>query len=314
MVSRSLPMGRSISSTPGAIEILELPPSGGFQVAAGNGERGFSGDGGPATAAEINLEANSAVVVANSGAVYFSDSGNGRVREVQPDGTIETIAGGGPVDLSTTSVAALQASFGEQGPAGHAIGSDGDFYIGAAAVYQLAGDGILQWVVGEPENTPPPPGWQGVYANPAIEQDFSPAVRLAFDGQGDLLVAGGGRFGLYEYTTAGRLLFVENFRGDGAWGSMAAMPNGDVVLSARDGLSIFQPTGTITAIPDELSALLGPMNGSTLSNTFIGGDGVAVAPNGKIYVDTNTGNTFTSVTALMETGTDGSSARVMWKS
>jgi hypothetical protein len=298
----------------GRDEILELLRSGGFQVAAGNGERGFSGDGGPATDAAINLEPNSAVVVARNGAMYFSDSGNGRVREVEPDGTIETIAGGGSVALGTGSAPALQASFGAEGPAGLAIGPDGGLYIGAAAVYQLAGDDALQWVVGEPENTPTPPGWQGVYANPAIEQDFSPAVRLAFDAQGDLLIAGGGGLGLYEDSTSGRLLFLENFRGDGAWGSMATMPDGDVILSARNGLSLFQPSGTITAIPNHLSALLGPMHGSAPSNTFIGGDGVAVAPNGQVYVDTNTGNGFTSVTALVETGTYGSPPRVLWRS
>lgn len=298
----------------GRDEILERLPSGGFQVVAGNGKRGFSGDGGPAIDAEINLETDSAVVVASSGAVYFSDSGNGRVREVQTDGTIETIAGGGSVSLGTAPVPALAASFGEQQPAGLAIGPDGDLYIGAAAVYQLTGNGDLQWVVGEPENTPPPPGWQGVYANPAIQQDFSPAVRLAFDGKGDLLVAGGGGFGLYEYSAAGSLLFLENFRGDGEWGSMAASPDGGVVLSVRDGLSIFEPSGTITPIPGDLSPLLGSMTGSRLSNTFIGGDGVAVGSNGEIYVDTNTGNTFTSVNALMKTEGDGSSPTVLWKS
>ena len=164
----------------GRDEILERLPSARFQVEAGNGERGFSGDGGPARDAEINLGTYSAIAVASSGMVYFSDSGNGRVREVTPDGTIETVAGGGSLALSTASVPALQASFGEQGPTGLAIGPDGDLYIGAAAVYQLAGNGVLQWVVGEPANTPPPPGWQGVYANPGAEQDFSPAVRLAF--------------------------------------------------------------------------------------------------------------------------------------
>lgn len=297
----------------GRDEILERLPSGGFKVVAGDGERGFAGDGGPAIDAELNLEIDSAVVVASSGAVYFSDSGNGRVREVEPDGTIETIAGGGSVALGTASVPALAASFGAQ-PAGLAIGPDGDLYIGAAAVYQLTGNGDLQWVVGEPENTPPPPGWQGVYANPAIQQDFSPAIRLAFDGQGDLLVAGGGGFGLYEHSAIGSLLFLENFKGDGDYGSMAVSPDGDVVLSTRDGLSIFKPSGTITYVPNDLGPLLGQMKGSRLSSTFIGGDGVAVGPDGEIYVDSNTGNTFTSVNALMEMEGDGSSPTVLWKS
>lgn len=295
----------------GRNQILERSPSGGFQVVAGTGQRGFAGDGGPAIDAVLNLEPNSAVVIASDGALFFSDSGNGRVREVEPDGTMETVAGGGPMLLGTAPVSALQASFGGEGPTGLAIGPDGDLYIGATAVYQLTDGGTLQWVVGEPGNTP---GFQGISANPAAQQDFSPATRLAFDGQGDLLVAGGGGFGLYEDSATGNLSFVENFRGDGAWGSMAALPDGDVALSDRDGLSVFQPSGTITAVPGNLSALLGPMKGSQFSNTFIGGDGVSAGPNSALYVDTDTGNTFTSVNALIEVGSDGTSPKVLWKS
>jgi hypothetical protein len=293
----------------GRDEVLELLPSGGFQVVAGTGQRGFAGDGGPAADAEVDLGTNSAVAVAANGSVFFSDSGNGRVREVEPDGTIETVAGGGPTPLGTAPVSALQASFGQEGPMGLAVGPDGNLYIGATAVYQLTEDGTLVWVVGQPGASS-----QGISTNPAVQQDFSPAVRLAFDGQGDLLVAGGGGFGLYEDSAGGGLVFVQNFRGDGAWGSMAALPDGDVALSDRDGLSLFQPSGTVTAIPGNLSALLGPMQGSHFSNTFIGGDGVAAGPNNEIYVDADTGNTFTSVNALIEVGSDGTSPKVLWKS
>jgi hypothetical protein len=306
----------------GRDQILQLMASGTFQVVAGTGQSGFSGDGGPAIDADLNLTAQSGIVVTSSGALFFSDSGNDRVREVDPDGTITTVAGGGTVTLGTAPVPALQASFGP-GPAGLTIGPDGDLYIGANAVYQLMGDGVLQWVVGIPPNVlPPPPGWSGVYGNPGAQTDFVPANRLAFDGAGDLLVAGGGGFGLYEDTAAGTLFFLENFRGDGTWGSMAPSPGGGVVLCARGGLSIFQPSGTITPIPADLSAALGLMTGpesttptgSVLQNTFIGGDGVAVAPDRAIYVDTNTGNTFTSVSALIEVGGSGSSPTVLWKS
>ena len=298
----------------GRNQVVELLPSGGLQIVAGDGGRGFSGDGGPATGAEVNLQTNSAIVVGAGGAVFFTDTGNGRVREVEPDGTIATVAGGGSTPLGTAPVAALQASFGTEGPTGIALGPDGNLYIGSDAVYQLTEDGTLQWVVGEPGDAPVPPGSEGISANPAVEQDFSPATRLAFDGQGDLLVAGGGGFGLYEDTDRGDLLFLENFRGDGEWGSMAALPDGAVLLSDRDGLAVFQPSGTITGLPTNLSPSLGPMNGSTLSNTFIGGDGVAVGPNGAMYVDADTGNTFTSVNALIEMGSGGTAPKVLWRS
>jgi hypothetical protein len=47
---------------------------------AGNGTWGFTGDGGPATNAELRLP--SILAVDNSGHLYFPDSGNNRVREV----------------------------------------------------------------------------------------------------------------------------------------------------------------------------------------------------------------------------------------
>jgi hypothetical protein len=55
------------------------------------------------------------------------------------------------------------------------------------------------------------------------------------------------------------------------------------------------------------------MNIGSLENTFIGGDGVAVAPNGAIYVDTNAGNAFTSVTAILEFTTHGN-VKTVWRS
>ena len=297
----------------GRDQILERLPSGSFEVVAGTGQEGFSGDDGPAFAANLSLTNDSGIAVATDGTVYFSDTGNGRVRAVAPDGVITTVAGGGTTLLATATAPALDASFGPIGPEGLAIGPGGDLFIGGPAVYELT-DGTLHWVVGAPpEVIPPPSDWQGVYANPGAQTDFAPAVRLAFDGQGDLMVAGGGGFGLYEDTTSGSLVFLENFRGDGEWGSIAASPAGDLVLAARDGITVFASPDTFRPLSVDLDPLLG-LNAAHRQNEFIGGDGVAVGPDGEIYVDTNTGNTFTSVSALIEIGSDGSSPSVLWKS
>lgn len=59
---------------------------------AGTGTAGFSGDGGPASTAELN---NPTDVVFRSGNLYVSDTFNNRVRKIVPDGTISTIAGDG---------------------------------------------------------------------------------------------------------------------------------------------------------------------------------------------------------------------------
>jgi DNA-binding CsgD family transcriptional regulator len=60
---------------------------------AGSGRAGYGGDGGLATAADLNLPTG--LAFDNAGNVYIADSGNNRVRKVSPNGTITTIAGDG---------------------------------------------------------------------------------------------------------------------------------------------------------------------------------------------------------------------------
>ncbi|MGZ3866424.1 MAG: NHL domain-containing protein [Bacteroidia bacterium] len=60
---------------------------------AGNGTQGFAGDGGAATAAELNQPMNTAFDAA--GNMYIQDGSNNRVRKISPSGIITTVAGNG---------------------------------------------------------------------------------------------------------------------------------------------------------------------------------------------------------------------------
>ncbi|MFI5955095.1 serine/threonine-protein kinase [Cryptosporangium sp. NPDC051539] len=75
-------------------------------VVAGNGTDGYSGDGGDATKASLSDPGS--LAVDGDGNLYIADQGNRRVRRVDADGTITTVAGGGtrPVSgrASSTSV------------------------------------------------------------------------------------------------------------------------------------------------------------------------------------------------------------------
>jgi uncharacterized protein (TIGR03437 family) len=71
---------------------------------AGTGTAGFSGDGGPATAAQLSLPYGLATDL--SGNLYVADLGNNRVRRIAPDGTIATVAGGGAGAAATDGSAA----------------------------------------------------------------------------------------------------------------------------------------------------------------------------------------------------------------
>src|SRR5205809_493227 len=69
---------------------------------AGNGTAGFSGDGGPATNAQLNLDLFEleGVAVDASGNVFIADEFNNRIRKVTPAGIISTIAGNGTQGFS----------------------------------------------------------------------------------------------------------------------------------------------------------------------------------------------------------------------
>lgn len=71
--------------------VRKIDPTGTIRTIAGTGERGYSGDGGPAMDAQ--LAGPNGLLVDAAGNVYISDSGNYRVRKVDSSGMIETIAG-----------------------------------------------------------------------------------------------------------------------------------------------------------------------------------------------------------------------------
>ena len=82
-------------------------PSGIVLTIAGNGTSGFSGDGGPATSAQIGLVAG--IAVDKAGNLFISEFSNSRVRKVTPEGTISTIAGNGTTGFSGDGAAATAA-------------------------------------------------------------------------------------------------------------------------------------------------------------------------------------------------------------
>ncbi len=319
------PNGDLLVVDSGRDQILRRLPSGKFQVLAGNGERGFSGDGDPAVRAEINVDNWAGIAVARNGTVYFADDGNARVREILPSGIIKTVAGGGTRVLRLSPMPALVASLGRL--AGLTIGPNGELYIAADAVYRLGPGGILHWVVGKSFRFKDwPKGWRGVFSNPAIQSDFAPAYRLAFDAKGDLLVAGGGGgWGIYEMARSGRLRFLGAFRAEDGSPPSLAEETGYVVLAYNAGVFRLSPSGRLTrfgpspmvqeptSTPPALDKALGRMGGGPAYNTFVGGDGLTVAAQGDIYVDTNRGNGWTSVSAILELRPNGKVV-ALWRS
>ena len=73
--------------------IRKVSVNGIISTVAGNGTLGFSGDGGPATMAEMDFPRG--VAVDSVGALFIADTNNYRIRMVSPAGIITTVAGGG---------------------------------------------------------------------------------------------------------------------------------------------------------------------------------------------------------------------------
>jgi len=90
--------------------VVRIDPQGNTHAFAGNGTPGFSGDGGPATAAQLNEPHG--VVVSRDQKLYIADTHNNRVRRVDlRTGIIDTIAGNGEAGYSGDGGPAVRASF-----------------------------------------------------------------------------------------------------------------------------------------------------------------------------------------------------------
>ncbi len=93
---------------------------------AGNGTKGYSGDGGAATSAQLNYPYG--VAVDTAGNLYIVDEGNNRIRKVNATtGVITTMAGNGTAGFSGDGAAATLARLNN--PTGIAVDAAGNLYI-----------------------------------------------------------------------------------------------------------------------------------------------------------------------------------------
>ena len=144
----SLPHGVAVDNNSGSIYIVDvgnnrirkiIGAAGIITTFAGTGNASFSGDGGAATLAEINMPQGVAVDAA--GNVYFTDHLNNRIRKINTSGIINTLAG-----IGGSYVPGSPRSDGDGGPAikaaiigpiGIAISSTGVVYFAEAFNHKI---------------------------------------------------------------------------------------------------------------------------------------------------------------------------------
>ena len=125
--------------------IRKISPSGVITTIAGNNIQGFSGDGGPATAAELSDP--SAAAVDKYGNIYIADFANKRIRKINTSGIITTFAGGGIAGLGDGGPATLAVI----SACGVAVDKIGNVYIAdgtQARVRKVDTAGIISTVAG----------------------------------------------------------------------------------------------------------------------------------------------------------------------
>ncbi|HVS48350.1 MAG TPA: LuxR C-terminal-related transcriptional regulator [Candidatus Dormibacteraeota bacterium] len=150
--------------------IREVKKDGRISTFAGTGTAGSGGDGGPAAKAQLNMPQG--LAVDSAGNVYIADTLNSRVRRVDGDGTITTVAGAGEPKLNL--------------PTGLAIGLSDELFIadtGNNLIRQLEPDGAIHTVAGTGEG-----GYRGE-AGAAVDAVLHAPGGLAFDGEGNLYIA-----------------------------------------------------------------------------------------------------------------------------
>ncbi|MBI4909155.1 MAG: hypothetical protein HY820_36385 [Acidobacteria bacterium] len=158
--------------------IRRVTPDGQMETFAGSGAYGFSGDGGPATSARLELPEG--VTVDNAGNVYIADTGNSRVRKVSPSGIITTVAGNGVAGFAGDSGPATSA---QMSPRQVAVDAAGNLFItDGRRIRKVGANGIIVTVAGGDY-----PGYAGD-GGPAASSMLSGANSLAVDPAGTLYI------------------------------------------------------------------------------------------------------------------------------
>ncbi|NOQ80294.1 MAG: hypothetical protein GQ546_12955, partial [Gammaproteobacteria bacterium] len=127
--------------------IRKITPEGIITTVAGTGDYGYSGDGGEATQAQLDMPYG--LTTDSAGNLYIADTYNNRIRKVTPEGIISTIAGTGEYGYSGDGGLAVQAQL--DSPYDLTIDNAGNLYIADTYNYRIrkvTPEGIISTIAG----------------------------------------------------------------------------------------------------------------------------------------------------------------------
>ncbi len=213
--------------------IRKVTPAGIITTIAGNGTLGYSGDGGPATAAQLNCPA--CIAIDAAGNLYIADMMNSAIRKINTAGIISTVAGNGARGYS-----------GDGGPATAAsicfvynliVDAAGNLYLPDEAnsvVRKVSAAGIITTIAGCGVDGNDGDGGQATAAK--LSEPWS----VALDATGNLFIADLNAEVIRKVTPAGVISTiagngVEGYSGDGGPATAAAISNPTCIITDRAG-------------------------------------------------------------------------------
>ncbi|MEP6962980.1 MAG: IPT/TIG domain-containing protein [Acidobacteriota bacterium] len=260
---------------------------------SGTGIAGFAGDGAAAKDAQLNFPM--AIARSSSGTLYIADTFNQRVRTIQSDGIIRTIAGTGTRGVSADGTAASGALLNS--PYGVAVDAAGNVYIADSINHQIrkiASNGNISRIAGT--------GVQGSGGDGGNAVDALLALpgSLALDPAGNIYVADTFNHKIRKITTDGKISTYAgtgepNFNGDGGPATSAALfyPQ-SIALDSAGNLYIadtynhrirkVSSAGIMSTYAGSLGAGFRGDNGPATSASLNYPRGVAVDASGNVFI------------------------------
>ena len=272
--------------------IRKVSAAGIITTVAGRGTGQSSGDGGPATLAELIQPLG--VAVDPAGNVYIADEGSNRIRKVNTAGIISTIAGNGKQGFDGDGGPATSASLYE--PSGVAVDPAGNVYIADAGnlrIRKVDTAGIITTIAGNGKE-----GFSGD-GGPATSAELSFPVGVAVDPAGNVYIADEGSNRIRKVNTAGIISTIagndtQGFSGDGGPATSASLNKprevavdlaGNVYISDAGNFRIrkVNPAGVISTVAGRgTSGFTG--DGGPASSAQLVPRGVAVGVQADLYI------------------------------
>lgn len=267
--------------------IRRVSGDGTITTIAGTGENGYSGDGGPATAAQISAAAT--VAIDRSDSIFFTDVNNYVVRKIGADGVITTVAGNGTRGFSGDGKPATSAQLNT--PGGFAVDSSGNLYIADRdnqRIRKVGFDSIITTIAGNGQI-----GYGGDNG-PALGAQFSSPTGIALDAAGNLYISDTSN-GAVRRISGGTISTVVRT----PCVDIAAGPDGDFAVPDNVNRVVhrLQTDGRMADIAGiGITTALGD-NGPATSAVLVAPRSVAVTPQGELLITDASDNRIRRVNA-----------------